>query len=170
MLRNVCFFKCCGKRNYSNKTIPTNINPKDIKTFIPEITEGRVIKCYDGDTITVAAYLPFKESELYKFSVRINGIDCPELRSKVETEKQCALLSKTSVENKLLNNMIKLENVKTEKYGRILADIFLKDEPTISIGNWLIEQNLAVKYDGKKKISPDNWLEYHNIYANARQR
>jgi len=164
MIRKLCFLRCCGKRKYSNKTIPTNINPKDIKTFIPEITEGRVIKCYDGDTITVAAYLPFKESELYKFSVRINGIDCPEIRSKVETEKQCALLAKTSVENKLLNNMIKLENVKTEKYGRILADIFLKDEPTISIGKWLIDQKLAVKYDGKKKISPENWLEYHNIY------
>jgi len=163
MIRNLCFLRCCGKRKYSNKTIPTNINPKDIKTFIPEITEGRVIKCYDGDTITVAAYLPFKESELYKFSVRINGIDCPEITSKVETEKQCALLAKTSVENKLLNNMIKLENVKTEKYGRILADIFLKNEPTISIGKWLIDQKLAVKYDGKKKISPENWLEYHNI-------
>ena len=74
MIRKLCFLRCCGKRKYSNKTIPTNINPKDIKTFIPEITEGRVIKCYDGDTITVAAYLPFKESELYKFSVRINGI------------------------------------------------------------------------------------------------
>ena len=58
--------------------------------------------------------------------------------------------------------MIKLENVKTEKYGRILADIFLKDEPKISIGTWLIEQKLAVSYDGKKKISPENWLKYHN--------
>ena len=62
--------------------------------------------------------------------------------------------------------MIKLENVKTEKYGRILADIFLKDEPKISIGTWLIEQKLAVSYDGKKKISPENWLEYHNSYTN----
>tara|TARA_B100000902_G_scaffold146655_1_gene143725 strand:+ start:2600 stop:3103 length:504 start_codon:yes stop_codon:yes gene_type:complete len=166
MLRNSCFIRCFGKRNYSNKTIPININPKDIKTFIPEIKEGRVIKCYDGDTITVAAYLPFKESELYKFSVRINGIDCPEIRSKIETEKQCAIIAKKTVENKLLNNMIKLDNVKTEKYGRILADIFLKDEPNISIGTWLIEQKLAVNYDGKKKISPDNWLEYYNNNAN----
>jgi len=161
MLNKFCIIKCCVKRNYS---IPTNINPKDIKPFIPELTEGRVIKCYDGDTITIAAFLPFKESDLYKFSVRINGIDCPEIKSKVESEKKCALIAKKIIEDKLLNNMIKLKNVKTEKYGRILADIFLKDEPTISIGKWLIEQNLAVKYDGKKKISPDNWLEYHNIY------
>lgn len=167
MLRNLCLIRCCRKRNYSNKTIPTNINPKDIKTFIPEITEGRVIKCYDGDTITVAAYLPYKESELYKFSVRINGIDCPEIRSKVETEKRCAVIAKKTVEKKLLDKMIKLDNVKTEKYGRILADIFLKDEPNISIGIWLIEQKLAVNYDGKKKILPDNWLEYYNGYTDA---
>tara|TARA_Y100000994_G_C15634427_1_gene418483 strand:+ start:323 stop:796 length:474 start_codon:yes stop_codon:yes gene_type:complete len=151
---------CCVKRNYS-KQIPTDLNPKDVKTFIPNITEGRVIKCYDGDTITVAAY-PYQESELYKFSVRLNGIDCPEIKSKQHTEKQCALLAKVTLENKILNKMIILENVKTEKYGRLLADIYLKDEPTTSIGIWMMEQKLAVKYDGKKKISPVNWMEYYN--------
>ena len=151
---------CCNKRKYTNK-IPTDINPKDIKTFIPNISEGRVIKCYDGDTITLAAY-PYKESELYKFSVRLNGIDCPEIRSKIHSEKQCALLAKATIESKILNKMIILKNVKTEKYGRLLADIYLKDEPTTSIALWMIEQKLAVKYDGKKKISPENWMKYYS--------
>tara|TARA_B000000477_G_C6085082_1_gene225066 strand:+ start:575 stop:1054 length:480 start_codon:yes stop_codon:yes gene_type:complete len=153
---------CCVKRNYTNKSIPTDIVPKDIKRFVPDIKEGRVIKCYDGDTITVAAYLPFKESELYKFSIRINGIDCPEIKSKLESEKLCALLAKTTIETKILNKMINIENVKTEKYGRILADIYLKNEPTVSIGKWLIDQKLAVKYDGKKKQVPIDWLVYYN--------
>ena len=154
-------FFCCIKRTYS-KQIPSNLNPKDVKTFIPNITEGRVIKCYDGDTITVAAYLPYKESELYKFSVRLNGIDCPEIRSKLHSEKQCGLLAKATIESKILNKMIILENVKTEKYGRLLADIYLKDEPTTSIALWMMDQKLAVKYDGKKKMSPANWMEYYS--------
>ena len=36
-------------------SIPTNIDPKALPNFIPPITEGRVIKCYDGDPITIAA-------------------------------------------------------------------------------------------------------------------
>uniref|UniRef100_A0A6C0BXJ5 Uncharacterized protein n=1 Tax=viral metagenome TaxID=1070528 RepID=A0A6C0BXJ5_9ZZZZ len=55
-------------------SIPTNIDPKALPNFIPPITEGRVIKCYDGDTITIAAFLPYKASPLYKFSVRLAGI------------------------------------------------------------------------------------------------
>ena len=63
----VCKSKCMQNTQY----IPENINPSTIKKFIPPITSGRVIKCYDGDTITVASYLPYNKSNLYKFSVRI---------------------------------------------------------------------------------------------------
>lgn len=144
-----------------SRNIPENINPSTLDKFIPPITSGRVIKCYDGDTITIASYLPYNESKLYKFSVRINGIDCPEIRGKTENEKKCALLSKIAVENKILNKIVTLDNVGTEKYGRILADVIIDN---ISIGPWLIEQNLAVNYDGKTKHTPDDWLSYHNNY------
>tara|TARA_B100001287_G_C22674992_1_gene527179 strand:- start:1276 stop:1755 length:480 start_codon:yes stop_codon:yes gene_type:complete len=153
----VCKSKCIQNTPY----IPENINPSTIKKFIPPITSGRVIKCYDGDTITVASYLPYNKSNLYKFSVRIRGIDCPEIRSKNENEKKCALLAKKEVENKILNKMVELKNVDTEKYGRLLADVLHEN---ISIGPWLVEKKLAVNYDGKTKHSPDDWLEYYNKY------
>ena len=159
----VCKSKCIKELPYikESRNIPENINPSTLDKFIPPITSGRVIKCYDGDTITIASYLPYKKSKLYKFSVRINGIDCPEIRGKTENEKKCALLSKIAVENKILNKIVTLENVGTEKYGRILADVIIDN---ISIGPWLIEQNLAVNYDGKTKHTPDDWLSYHNKY------
>lgn len=145
--------------NTSSKSIPTNIDPSKIKPFVPPITGGRVIKCYDGDTITIASGLPYKGSELYKFSVRINGIDCPEIRSKNENEKKCAYIAKKKVEDLLLNKMIILEDVKTEKYGRLLADVIINN---ISVGPWLLEQNLAVKYEGKTKTPPEDWMDYYN--------
>lgn len=159
----VCKSKCIKELPYvkEERYIPENINPSSIDKFIPPITSGRVIKCYDGDTITIASYLPYNNSKLYKFSVRINGIDCPEIRSKNDTEKKCALLSKTAVENKILNKIVTLDNVGTEKYGRILADVIIDN---ISIGPWLIEQKLAVNYDGKTKHTPDDWVIYHNKY------
>ena len=47
----------------------------------------------------------------------------------------------------------------TEKYGRILADVYLAD---LCLNDWLIEQRYAVKYDGGKKISPESWLKYRS--------
>ncbi len=136
-----------------------NISYNDTIPFIPPITQGKVIKVYDGDTITIASKLPFAESPLYRFSVRINGIDCPEMRTKNTDEKQCAKLAKQKVIDLCLNKIVKLENVKLEKYGRILADVLCEND---SIGDSLCTCNLAVKYDGGTKVVPDNWMEYYN--------
>ncbi len=50
---------------------------------------AKVIKVYDGDTFTVEAYpLPGLEA---KASVRVDGVDTPEIRGKCEAEKQKAI-------------------------------------------------------------------------------
>ena len=138
----------------------TDVCYKDTIPFIPPVTSGKVIKVYDGDTITIASKLPFDNCPLYRFSVRINGIDCPEMRTKNETEKTCAKLAKKKVYDALFNKIVELRNVKLEKYGRVLADVYYDD---ISIGDILCDCNLAVKYDGGTKHTPDDWLDYYNI-------
>ena len=138
------------------RPIPNNC--ENAETFIPPVEYGRVIKCYDGDTITIATYLPLPESPLYKFSVRLDGIDCPEIRGKNESEKECAKLAQKFVEDKLLGNIVKLENVKLEKYGRLLADVIFEGS---SICDELVANKLAVKYDGGTKNVPEDWMHYH---------
>jgi len=105
------------------------INWSDTCPFIFPIREGQVIKVYDGDTITIAAYMPYADgaSPLFRFSVRLNGIDTPE---------------------KLMHHVVSLKNVQTEKYGRILADVYLGD---LHVNQWMLDNNYAVKYDGGKK-------------------
>ena len=125
---------------------------------IPHISQGRVIKCYDGDTITIATYLPIPESPLYKFSVRLSGIDCPEIRGKTESEKTCAKIAKKFIEDKLLGNIVKLKNVSLEKYGRILADVVYNGE---NLGDLLVDNRLAVRYDGGTKNVPNDWMRFH---------
>ena len=151
-----CLTTACHKSD--KRSIPEVIDVRKLPHFVPMLTGGRVIKCYDGDTITIAAYLPFKESELYKFSVRINGIDCPEIKGQTANEKTCAQIARNAVEGKILHKMVKLENVSTEKYGRVLADVVIDD---CSIGPWLVKQRLAVEYKGKTKVSPPDWMEYY---------
>ena len=52
-----------------------NIKYEDCIPFVPPLTEGIVVKVYDGDTITIASKMPWKDSPYYRFSVRINGIN-----------------------------------------------------------------------------------------------
>ena len=112
----------------------TDVCYKDTIPFIPPVTSGKVIKVYDGDTITIASKLPFDGCPLYRFSVRINGIDCPEMRTKNETEKTCAKLAKKKVYDALFNKIVELRNVKLEKYGRVLADVYYNDDGKVIVG------------------------------------
>ncbi len=134
------------------------INWKNTIKFVPPIDKGVVIKVYDGDTITIASKLPYKNSPLYRFSVRLNGIDCPEIKGKNNDEKQCAEIAKQEISNLILNKMVYLKNVKTEKYGRILADVYIND---ICLNTHMLEKRLAVIYDGGTKNSPVNWMNYY---------
>ena len=75
----------------ANKDIdvpPPIIELKDTVPFTFPIENGQVIKVYDGDTITIASKLPYDASPLYRLSVRLNGIDTPEIKGKNDDEKE----------------------------------------------------------------------------------
>ena len=71
-----------------------NINWNDTIEFTYPITSGHVIKVYDGDTITIASKMPYENSSLFRFNVRLNGIDTPEIKSKDKNEKALAILAR----------------------------------------------------------------------------
>jgi len=113
-----------------------------------------VIKVYDGDTITIATKLSDK-SPMYRFSVRLAGIDGPELRTHNENEKKHAILSRDALSNKIMGKVIICKNVSLEKYGRILADVYSED---LHINEWM-KTNYCVEYQGKAKEKPAEWFE-----------
>ena len=137
----------------------TNIKMEDTVEFTFPIKGGRVIKCYDADTITIASKLPYNESPLYRLSVRLNGIDAPEIKGKSEEEKEVAKQARDFVSNLVLNKYVRLENVESEKYGRILADVYIGD---VHVNELLVKEKYAVKYDGGTKRTPASWLKYRN--------
>jgi len=136
---------------------PPKYDMENTISFIPPITEGFVIKVYDGDTITVASKLPYPNSPVYRFHVRLNGIDTPEIKGKTDDEKAAAHHAQKALENLILHKTVTLKNLKTEKYGRILADVYLKK---VSLNKWMLDNNYAVKYEGGTKQSPYSWTEY----------
>ena len=64
----------------------------------------KVIKVYDGDTVTVEAY-PWPGLEA-KASVRVDGVDTPEIRGKCEAEKQKAIEARDYVKGLVLGELI----------------------------------------------------------------
>ena len=127
-----------------------NITYKETEIFIPQIRFAKVVKVYDGDTITVAAKLPFNESPIYRFSVRLRSIDSPEIKGQSQKECELAILARDALHNLIFDKIIELRHNGKEKYGRLLADLYYKD---LHINKWMVDKGYAVKYDGGKKIS-----------------
>ncbi len=115
------------------------------KAFVPPIEQGKVVKVYDGDTITLATIL---YDVAYRFSVRLNGIDTPEMKGGSAHEKELAILARDELSKRIMNKIVTLKNVSTEKYGRVLADVYLDDE---CINEWMIKMGHAKSYDGGHK-------------------
>lgn len=145
---------CC--KPVIKKTALESPNWKNTKPFVPPLKEGIVIKVYDGDTITIAAKLPFAESPMYRWSVRLLGIDTPEMKSKDERLKQIAIKARDTLSEKIMGKMIQLENVGTEKFGRVLANVIFEGK---NLNNWLLEEKLAYEYKGATKLTEEEQLK-----------
>jgi endonuclease YncB( thermonuclease family) len=137
---------------------------KNTVEFVPLVTEGKVVKVYDCDTITIATTIPYsptlKESKImYRFHVRLLGIDTPEMKTKNEDEKSIAHLAQKALSELILNKKVTLKNTSLDKYGRILANVYTEDG--LELSNWAITSRFAVSYDGGTKKPPTSWSEYY---------
>lgn len=146
-------------KNKKQEEIYKNIKYEDTKVYIPPIDYVYVCKVYDGDTFTIATKMP-GSNEIYRFSVRIKGIDCPELRTKNSEEKEIAIIArdylKSLIENN--NNMVNLKNISYDKYGRLCSDVYIKD---VCVKDKMLDNHLAVEYNGGTKILPLSWKDYY---------
>lgn len=145
-------------KNVDELSMPDNINWSNTIPFIVPLKKGKVIKVYDGDTITVASRIPeFNPNTIYRFSIRIRGIDAPEMKSQNEEEKEMAIKARDALNKMLLNKIVTLDNLSSEKYSRLLADVYCNG---ISVGDFMLNKRYAVPYDGGTKKSPKSWKKY----------
>lgn len=112
----------------------------------------KYISNYDGDTIK------FHISNTHpllgdKISIRVNGVDTPEMRTKDKCEKKLAKMSKEFVQEILLKaKNIELRNIERGKYFRVVADVYIDGK---SIKESLFKYKLAVQYNGGTKSKVD---------------
>jgi endonuclease YncB( thermonuclease family) len=124
----------------------TECNPKEIEKFtICGNYEALVWNVYDGDTCT--CIMDFNNN-LHKFSVRLTGIDTAEMKSKDPELKKKAVAAKQYLSSMILNKIVRLECEGLDKYGRILAKLYVDD---ICMNTKMIELKYANSYDGGTK-------------------
>ena len=110
----------------------------------------KIVKIVDGDTVDVNIDLGFN-IWLSNKRIRLFNIDTPECRTTDSEEKKYGLLAKQFVIDTIpvgsTQTLITIDE--NDKYGRILGKIKL-DNNTI-LNDLLIDNHLAVQYDGKSK-------------------
>lgn len=150
-----------GSSSFINDDYLKSVSYNDTIPYVHPIHRGKVVKVYDGDTITIASKLfnhsattVAAESPVYRFQVRLRGIDTPEMKTKSVVEKQLAQKSQTALSEFILHKIVSLADVGMDKYGRILANVYYNDT---NISKWMITEGHAVVYDGGKKQIPDTW-------------
>lgn len=121
---------------------------KIMKTVYDNVTVDRVVSIYDGDTIKANIYTwPRIVGE--NIGIRIRGIDTPEIRDKRPLIKALAFEARDYLINLIENaKTIELRNIQRGKYFRLVADVYVDNK---NISDILIDEGLAVSYDGGKK-------------------
>lgn len=114
---------------------------------------AKIIEVYDGDTCKVVYRFGRK---YFKISIRIGGIDTPEIRGGSQNETKAAEQIRDHVRELILGKIKYIYIEKWDKYGgRVVGDVFLngKNKP---LSGYLLQRGLAKKYDGSKK---EEWTD-----------
>jgi endonuclease YncB( thermonuclease family) len=136
-------------------------------------TVARVVDVYDADTMTVI--LPFG-GRMYRFSIRLAGIDSCEIKSKQDDLKRRAIAARNRVLQLLginvgLDDNLSRKEVRSmltttvatvwivcgcfDKYGRVLANVFQHAGTRTSISGLLLREGHAYAYAGGTKRSEE---------------
>jgi micrococcal nuclease len=113
------------------------------------------VRNYDGDTVTfqIPDVHPLLGSMI---SVRLLGVDTPEMTGLKACERQLAIIAKDFVTAELgVSQSIELRDAQRDKYFRILGRVRYDGS---DLSNELIAHHLALPYDGGSKEG-HQWCE-----------
>ena len=139
MLRTLCLLACL-------LGLPS-LHAAEEKTY-GNVVVDEVVSIYDGDTFRVNIHSwPAVVGE--RISVRVYGIDTPEMRDADPDVKALARKAKQfSVAALRGARKVELRNLRRDKYFRLLADVYVDGR---SLGAQLVKAGLAKAYDGGTK-------------------
>jgi micrococcal nuclease len=109
-----------------------------------------LIRVIDGDTVEADVHV--WPGHTVRVSVRLRGIDAPELRAGCEAEKTAALHARDVLAGLLEAGAFHVRNVAGDKFfGRVVADIETPEGE--GIADRLLTAGIVRPYDGKARAS-----------------
>lgn len=108
-----------------------------------------IVEVYDGDTIV--SKLEVLPEPLNKVSIRIYGLDTPEIRTKCISEKVMGIKAREHLKLLLKNeSYVIVKKPEWDKYGgRILGEVYTSKD--VDISKEMISAGLAIAYTGGTK-------------------
>lgn len=141
-------------RNVVNKVNYVDYN----KLLNGKRLHGICIDVYDGDTVSIVAKLNEIDNDYYKFNIRCEGYDTPEIRPSktiknreeyIQKAKQARDIMKELILNQVLHIQVS-DNNHTEKFGRVLATIYRASD-NLNINQYMIKNGYGYEYHGGTK-------------------
>jgi endonuclease YncB( thermonuclease family) len=132
--------------------------PPSKRTFAGCTRYARVISVYDGDTITVATRL-HRSEPFCRYSVRLAGVDTPEVRTADALHKDAGLAVRDRLRALLPSGTVIIVDFDSEdKYGRLLGTAHTVVGGWVrgrrrgtNVSRWLLDHGFALPYDGGTK-------------------
>ena len=115
----------------------------------------KILKVYDGDTVTVA-FSPFG-NDYFKYQVRMLGYDSPEMKSKNEKEKMWAHNIQKYASSLISDSICKMKCEKMDKYGRILGSLYMPDGRCVN--DLLLATGVCKPYGVDGGLAKEEWIE-----------
>jgi endonuclease YncB( thermonuclease family) len=131
---------------------------KNVETFSLNglNTYCKVLRIHDPDTFTVALKIG---NEYYKYNIRLNGIDAPELHSKIKKESLVCKIGTEYISSKILNEVIFIKCYSFDKYGRLLADLYINENDSQSINQLLVDCKFVRVYGEDNNLHKFKWTD-----------
>lgn len=141
-----------------------SINANDVPRVVHhhKIIPAKIVKVYDGDTVTVIFSLG---GEYLKYNIRLFGIDAPEIRGSSPLEKQAAEMVRDILIKVLPINSIRNLRIEShDKYGgRLVGDLFIDPTNDTTASDWLLAGKFVKIYSGKSSKIPWTDTELKSI-------
>lgn len=108
---------------------------------------AEITRTIDGDTLEVSIY---SVPEIFSLmSVRVKGINSPEMKSSLACERKDAQKAKLRLEELIYFAPVDLMNCERDKYFRLLCDISSNGKDVAQI---MVAEGHAVAYFGEAKL------------------
>ena len=140
-----------------NSKLLKSTNDTPMFSLEGEMKLCKVVDVYDGDTCKVVFKM---KDKLYRWNVRMDGYDSPEMRVSKSNPNRDAIKQKaisardyliSLVQNK--DQLVYIKCGSFDKYGRLLGTLYVKKTDKVSVNELMIQKGFGYSYHGGTKIS-----------------